>query len=78
MEYVGSRKIDDWRYREEKDKIITILFKTKFLFGKPEGSDDLEEAKWFAVNALKMMIESGQIAKEHIVLMELLLQNINV
>lgn len=47
--YVGSMIVDDWRYRNEVDKIKTILFKCKMTFGRPEPKDDLEggELRWF-------------------------------
>ncbi len=77
MEYLGSAKIDDWRYRHESDKIISLLFKTEFLFGSPKASDDLEEVKWFAVDHLQNMIEQNSIVPEHHVLIEILLKNLN-
>lgn len=45
--YVSSILIDDWRYRNEKDKIKTILFTAKVIFGKAEANDDIEEIRWF-------------------------------
>ena len=33
IQYVGSFKVDDWRYRSEQDKIKTILFKAKVIYG---------------------------------------------
>lgn len=46
-EYLGSFKVDDWRYRGEKDQIKTILFAVKHLWGGISPSDDIEELKWF-------------------------------
>jgi bifunctional NMN adenylyltransferase/nudix hydrolase len=51
--YVGSTLIDDWRYRNEVDKIKTALFKANFVFGRPEGGDDVAEVKWWKVAELK-------------------------
>ncbi len=50
--YVGSFKINDWRYRGERDKIKTILFKAKKQFGDARGGDDLPEIKWHEVETL--------------------------
>lgn len=46
MTYVGSFKIDDWRYKAEKSKIKTILFACKVMFGTPVAGDDICEVKW--------------------------------
>jgi bifunctional NMN adenylyltransferase/nudix hydrolase len=44
--YLGSFKIDDWRYRREVDKIKTILYcGTTNDSGK--AGDDIEEINWF-------------------------------
>ncbi len=47
MIYVGSSFIDDARYRKEVDKIKTIFFKTKVIFGSPQADDDIAELRWF-------------------------------
>lgn len=47
--YIGSTKINDWRFRGEKDCIKTALFTAKYMFGKPEGADDVEAVKWFKI-----------------------------
>ena len=47
--YLGSTLIDDWRYRGEQDKIKTALFVAKYIYGKPEGSDDVAEVKWVQI-----------------------------
>jgi len=76
MQYVGSAKIDDWRYRSEEDKIITLFFKTQWVFGNAQANDDLKELNWFPVNELPYMIQNGTIAKEHHVLVQLLLKSL--
>jgi len=73
MIYLGSARIDDWRYRSEADKIITTFFKTNLLFGEPAAGDDLAEVQWFNIDELKIMINNNQIAKEHFVLVNMLL-----
>jgi bifunctional NMN adenylyltransferase/nudix hydrolase len=76
MEYVGSMRIDDWRYRKETDKIMTVLFKTNLVYGKPEPADDLESVEWFQVNELRGLMERDRLAGEHHPLFNLLLDNI--
>ena len=51
--YVGSMLTNDWRYRCEKDRIKTALFTSKYLFGKPEGGDDVAFVKWFKTADIK-------------------------
>jgi bifunctional NMN adenylyltransferase/nudix hydrolase len=50
--YIGSAKIDDWRYRGEIDKIKTLLFVAKYLHGTPRPDDDIAEVKWFSMSEL--------------------------
>jgi bifunctional NMN adenylyltransferase/nudix hydrolase len=47
--YLGSTLVDDPRYRNEVDKIKTALFVAKYVFGKPEGADDVAEVKWVQI-----------------------------
>jgi bifunctional NMN adenylyltransferase/nudix hydrolase len=56
LQYVGSRHVDDWRYRSELDQIVTTLFTTIYLWGPLEARDDLAEAKWFDLDGLEMDI----------------------
>lgn len=49
IRYLGSTLIDDPRYRGEVDKIKTALFVAKYIFGKPEGADDIAEVKWVPI-----------------------------
>ena len=53
ISYVGSFRVDDWRYRSERDKIMTTLFKAKYIFGHLSPSDDISELKFFKVDDLK-------------------------
>jgi bifunctional NMN adenylyltransferase/nudix hydrolase len=50
-EYVGSTRVDDWRYRNEPDCIKTALFKCKYRSGRPQPGDDIEEVRWFTLPA---------------------------
>lgn len=51
LRYILSQKVDDWRYRNEKDGIMTTLFLAKFGHGQVKPSDDISEVKWFNASA---------------------------
>jgi len=69
MKYETSRKINDWRYRNEADKIITLLFSCDYLSGSPKPQDDIAELSWLKVADLPEMINNDQINHEHIALL---------
>ena len=68
LRYVGSKKIDDWRYRSELDKIITHFYVGYFTYGAPVANDDIAECRWFDVKWLK---EFGNTVAEHAPLFEM-------
>lgn len=49
IQYIGSSFIDDWRYRNEKDKIMTSFFSAVITYGRPVPDDDIEEVRFFHV-----------------------------
>jgi bifunctional NMN adenylyltransferase/nudix hydrolase len=77
FEYIGSVKIDDWRYRNEKDKIITSFFTTILIFGSPVAGDDIDEVQWIDINKLHQLITDKKITEEHIVLINMLINYLN-
>lgn len=56
-QYLWSGLVDDWRYRGEQDKIKTLLFGTKVLFGTPTPGDDLKggHLKWFDLDGFELV-----------------------
>ncbi len=63
-EFLGSCLIDDWRYRDEVDKIKTLFFRAKHLFGIPRPDDDIAELQWLPVDSLaadKFVTEHGPL-----------------
>ncbi len=75
LEYVGSTVIDDWRYRGEVDKIKTLLFKAKYIFGHPEADDDIAELRWFDLAHL-ITNEASLVVEEHRKLLNMLAMNL--
>jgi len=66
MQYETSAKINDWRYRSEVDKIITLLFSCDFIEGEPQAQDDIADLAWFKLTDLPLMIKDGAISEEHV------------
>jgi bifunctional NMN adenylyltransferase/nudix hydrolase len=51
--YIGSLKVNDSRYKDDKDKIMTSVFAFCYTYGELKGGDDLPEATWFDINKIK-------------------------
>jgi len=50
LRYQMSAKVDDWRYRGTENGIMTTLFLGRFGHGRPAGTDDIGEVKWFDIS----------------------------
>ena len=68
LTYLGSCRIDDWRYRGSMDTIITHLYACSIVDGDPIASDDIAELRWFSVEKLR----ATHFVPEHQPLFELL------
>ncbi|HYF68709.1 MAG TPA: NUDIX domain-containing protein [Ohtaekwangia sp.] len=73
FEYEGSFGINDWRYKNETDRIITTLFSTDYIAGEPKGNDDIAEVRWFPIRDLPEMISNGLTTVTHDPLFNVLL-----
>lgn len=73
LNYEGSFKIDDWRYRKEKDKIITTMFSAEIDSAEAVASDDLAELRWFSLDEISKLLSNGETAAEHQPLFQFLL-----
>lgn len=51
--YLGSTQVDDWRYRNASDSIITHLYACTYVQGEPVANDDISEVKWFSIKKLR-------------------------
>lgn len=54
LKYIGSFTIDDWRYKNERDGIVTTLFTARMQWGRPQAGDDIAEVRWFDVDKLRL------------------------
>lgn len=52
LTYIGSCRIDDWRYRNSWDTVMTHLYVCIFSEGDPQPSDDISELRWVEVKKL--------------------------
>jgi bifunctional NMN adenylyltransferase/nudix hydrolase len=59
--YLLSTRVEDWRYRKEKDKILTAVFALEYLWGDPTPNDDIDQLKWFEFSEL----EACHLVPEH-------------
>ena len=73
LTYIGSHKINNWRYSKEQDKIKTLFFVCTYLFGNPVAKDDISELRWFPYTSL--LAES--VVEEHQVLLKNLSEKIH-
>lgn len=74
LEYICSMKVEDWRYRNEIDKIKTIFFKCNYIFGPIQAGDDIAEVRWFKITSVK----DEDIVKCHIPLLKKLKENLGI
>lgn len=65
MRYVGSMRVDDWRYRSSCDKIMTALFTTTYAYGQVQAGDDLSQVAWVPYDNVR-----NHLAKAHLPLWE--------
>ena len=70
--YIGSFRINDWRQRGEENQITTVFFAAKRMFGVEKAGDDIEEIKWFSIDALS----KDDIVEEHEILLDALKKHI--
>lgn len=75
LTYETSLRINDWRYRNEPDQILTTLFSCDYQYGTPTPLDDIEHLDWIKVSDLNQMIENKEVTNEHLELFKFLLNN---
>jgi bifunctional NMN adenylyltransferase/nudix hydrolase len=68
LKYLGSRVVDDWRWRKVPDKIKTLFFVGWTNFCHPNADDDMNELSWFKFNG-----PFPPVVAEHVPLLDMLL-----
>ncbi len=71
LDYVGSCRVNDWRYRHELDQIMTTIFVAKYLWGTISPGDDLDAVNWFNLD-----FKMENLIVEHRPLMEMVLTHL--
>lgn len=71
IQYLGSFKVNDWRYKNESSKIKTIFFSAIYESGRVQAGDDIDEVKWFNLSELS----TKDVIEEHHELLQTLLEN---
>jgi len=78
LTYELSHNVDDWRYRNEADKIITTVFSCDYIYGTPKAQDDIMTVNWFSVSDLSNLVKNGEISPEHLPLFDFLIKKYDV
>lgn len=68
--YLASMKINDSRYMFEVDCVKTAFFVGKYVYGRPQGNDDIAEVRWFDIKT----INKNDIGEFHHVLIDILFE----
>lgn len=66
LRYLGSRRVDDFRYRGSEDGIMSAVFVSAFVFGLARAGDDLDDLVWVPLNEVHR-----RIIKNHLTLWDL-------
>jgi len=77
MTYELSCHVDDWRYKNEEDKIITVVYSCDYISGTPEAKDDITDVAWTKVKDLPAMLKNGDLTEEHSPLFQFLIKKYN-
>lgn len=72
LSFAGSTIVNDWRYRNEVDKIMTTLWVGEYTIGEARAGDDIAATKWAPI-ALGVELKK-QIVPEHHILVDMLFQ----
>jgi len=63
INYICSVPIQDWRYKNSGDTVLTAFFQSELTFGGAKAGDDLESIKFFNLKDIqeKDLVDSHQI-----------------
>lgn len=70
LRYITSMPIDDWRYKNRRDKIFTTFYRAEYFSGVPKAGDDLHQVEWLTARGENIK----HVAEHHRPLFERLLE----
>lgn len=77
LKYVGTARVDDWRYRKNPaEKIMTHLFVGQYSHGSPTASDDISEVRWFPIAQIFQEFKTLVVPTHHILVEKLIAANV--
>src|SRR3989344_9430317 len=56
LSYIGSSRIDDYRYRGSPDSIKTLFFLANFRSGVPKAGDDVDVVAWVLIDDIQKVL----------------------
>ncbi len=67
-QYIGSFRINDYRYRKAQDKVMTSLFIAPYIFGAPRAGDDIDVVAWHPIaTLLDIIVPEHAVLAEHFI-----------
>jgi len=69
LQYICSKKVDDWRYWGDKDRsLMTHFYRANKISGDEKPGDDIVELLWIDLNK----INNDMLVSEHKILLKIL------
>lgn len=75
--YLGSIRVDDWRYRVGPDRIVTAFYSVPYVFGHARGARDVDENVWAPLTEIASGAIAPRLVPEHRPLGELLARHLD-
>lgn len=72
-EYLFSFRVNDPRYSDKPDKIMSAVFKSFYLWGAPKAGDDIGKVRWFSRDYIRRKYKKI-IMPEHFPIVEKLIE----
>ena len=61
LRYLGSFRVDDWRYHDNHDGILTAFFIARYVFGAAKAADDLQGLAWVSIDSFMKNLVSEHV-----------------
>lgn len=74
LKFLSTHKVEDWRYQNTNDSIMTSLFVTWKMSGNDDPGDDLDGTGWFTVGDPRTL---NKLGKCHHILYDQILKHVS-